>query len=219
MKRCVLVCVLLLTAVPLWAGYGLSNVVTRQIQRGPVIEEVTEAAAEMPEVQPAVQEIPPAQPAVSATARPYTIHLSSWRNRDEALREMEEMRSRLDTIFITKIDLGPSGVWYRVDHGMFPTIREAVARIRDLKSRGVIDRGAFVGGEVGLAIELGTYESMEEAREEAQELALSGIAYYIVREGNAVFRLLVGAYNDEKSAVPAMEDLRALGYSPVLKKR
>jgi hypothetical protein len=219
MKRCVLVCVLLLTAVPLWAGYGLSNVVTRQIQRGPVIEEVTEAAAEMPEVQPAVQEIPPAQPAVSATARPYTIHLSSWRNRDEALREMEEMRSRLDTIFITKIDLGPSGVWYRVDHGMFPTIREAVARIRDLKSRGVIDRGAFVGGEVGLAIELGTYESMEEAREEAQELALSGIASYIVREGSAVFRLLVGAYNDEKSAVPAMEDLRALGYSPVLKKR
>ena len=219
MKRCVLMCVLLLTALPLWAGYGLSNVVTRQIQRGPVIEEVTEAAAEMPEVQPAVQEIPPAQPAVSATARPYTIHLSSWRNRGEALREMEEIRSRLDTIFVTKIDLGPSGVWYRVDHGMFPTIREAVARIRDLKSRGVIDRGAFVGGEVGLTIELGTYESMEEARDEAQELALSGIASYIVREGSAVFRLLVGAYNDEKSAVPAMEDLRALGYSPVLKKR
>lgn len=219
MKRCVLMCVLLLTALPLWAGYGLSNVVTREIQRGPVIEEVAEEPAAMPEVQPAVQEIPPAQPAVSAAARPYTIHLSSWRNRGEALREMEEIRSRLDTIFVTKIDLGPSGVWYRVDHGMFPTIREAVARIRDLKSRGVIDRGAFVGGEVGLAIELGTYESMEEAQEEAQELALSGIASYIVREGNAVFRLLVGAYHDEKSAVPAMEDLRALGYSPVLKKR
>lgn len=219
MKRCVLVCVLLLTAVPLWAGYGLSNVVTRQIQRAQAFEEAADSVVTAPEVQQVAQKEPPAQAAALATGYPYTIHLSSWRDRGEALREMEKLSSRLDMLFVTKIDLGAPGIWYRVDHGIFPTIKDAVARLRDLKSRGVIDQGAFVGSSVGMAIELDTYGSMEEAEEEARELGLSGIAPYIVREGDTVFRLLVGAYPDEKSALPAMEDLRALGYSPILKKR
>lgn len=37
MRRCVLSCVLVLVALPLWAGYGLSNVVKKEIHRGPVI--------------------------------------------------------------------------------------------------------------------------------------------------------------------------------------
>lgn len=129
------------------------------------------------------------------------------------------MRSRLDPVYLTKIDLGASGLWYRIDYGLFPTIKEAVARLRELKAKNIIDKGAFVGGEVAFAIEIGAYESMQEAKDEAQELIDQGIVPYIVKESDSLFRLLAGAYPDEKSAAPAVSDLNALGYSPALKKR
>ncbi|HNR52146.1 MAG: Sporulation related domain protein [Deltaproteobacteria bacterium ADurb.BinA179] len=215
MRRCVLSCVLVLVALPLWAGYGLSNVVKKEIHRGPVIEEIPVEQAD----RPAGQTAAPAAAPAKTTYYPYTIHLSSWQDQKEATRQIEKMRSRLDPVYLTKIDLGASGLWYRIDYGLFPTIKEAVARLRELKAKNIIDKGAFVGGEVAFAIEIGAYESMQEAKDEAQELIDQGIVPYIVKESDSLFRLLAGAYPDEKSAAPAVSDLNALGYSPALKKR
>ncbi len=215
MKRCVLICVLFLTAAPLWAGYDLSNTVTREIHRGPVIEEVRDEPLKEPAPEKTVTAVSPAK----TVYYPYTIHLSSWQDPKEAYRQIEKMQARLDTLFITKVDLGASGVWHRIDHGLFPTIKDAVARLRELKAKKVIDKGAFVGGQVAYAIELGTYESVQEANDDARELKTQGMVPYVVREQDAVFRLLLGAYPDEKSAAPAMEDLKALGFDPTFKKR
>ena len=215
MKRCVLMWALLLTAQPLWAGYGLSNVVTREIHRGPVIEEIQVENTE----RPALKEPAPKASAAKVVYYPYTIHLSSWQDPREALQQMEKMKTRLDTLYITKIDLGTSGVWHRIDYGLFPNIKDAVSRLRELKSKNIIDKGAFVGGEVPFAIEVGTYESLQEAEDEAKELTDQGIAPYIVKERDSFFRLLCGAYPDETSAAPAVGDLKAMGFSPALKKR
>ncbi len=215
MKRCVLICVLFLAAAPLWAGYDLSNTVTREIHRGPVIEEVQDEPLKQPAPGKTVAAVSPAK----TVFYPYTIHLSSWQDPKEAYRQIEKMQARLDTLFITKIDLGASGIWHRIDHGLFPTIKDAVARLRELKARNAIDKGAFVGGQVAYGIELGTYESVQEANDEARELKTQGMVPYVIREQDAVFRLLLGAYPDEKSAAPAMEDLKALGFDPTFKKR
>lgn len=215
MKRCVLLCMLFLMASPLWAGYGLSNVVTKEVHRGPVIEEIPVE----PDERPAPEKTAESGSYAKTVYYPYTLHLSSWQDPLEASRELKKMQPRLDTLYITKIDLGASGIWYRIDHGLFPTIRDAVARLRELKAKNAIDKGAFVGGEVAFAIELGTYGSMQEAQEEAQELIEQGIVPYIVKERDSHFRLLAGAYPDDKSAAPAIEDLNALGFSPVVKKR
>lgn len=215
MKRCVLICALFLMAPPLWAGYDLSNTVTREIHRGPVIEEVQDEPLKQQTSEKAIAPVSPAK----TVYYPYTIHLSSWQDPKEACRQIEKMQSKLDMLFITKIDLGASGVWHRVDHGIFPTIKDAVARLRELKARDVIDKGAFVGGQVPYAIELGTYESVQEANDDARELKDQDMVPYVIREQDTVFRLLLGSYPDEKSAAPAMEDLKALGFDPTLKKR
>ncbi len=215
MKRCVLICAMYLMAAPLWAGYDLSNTVTREIHRGPVIEEVQDEPLKKPAPEKPAVAVSPAK----TVYYPYTIHLSSWQDPKEAYLQIEKMQSRLDTLFITKIDLGASGVWHRIDHGIFPTIKDAVARLRELKAKNVIDKGAFVGSQVAYAIELGTYESVQEANGDARELKAQGMVPYVIRERNSVFRLLLGAYPDEKSAAPAMEDLKALGFDPIFKKR
>ena len=215
MKRCVLICALFLMAAPLWAGYDLSNTVTREIHRAPVIEDVQDEPLKESAPEKTAAAVSPAK----TVYYPYTIHLSSWQDPKEASRQIEKMQAGLDMLFITKIDLGASGIWYRIDHGIFPTIKDAVARLRELKAKNVIDKGAFVGGQVAYAIELGTYESMQEATDDAQELRDLGMVPYVIRERDTVLRLLLGAYPDEKSAAPAMEDLKALGFDPTLKKR
>ncbi|MDT8273087.1 MAG: SPOR domain-containing protein, partial [Desulfomonilia bacterium] len=84
---------------------------------------------------------------------------------------------------------------------------------------GVTQKGAFVGGEVPFAIELGAFGASDEAEEKAEELRSRGVFPYIVKESEDYFRLLAGAYPDMTSASPAIEELKALGLNPILTKR
>ncbi|HDP25360.1 MAG TPA: SPOR domain-containing protein [Deltaproteobacteria bacterium] len=209
MKRMLLVLILCLPTVSLWANYGLSNVVTKEIRRPePVVEQVA------PEVK---KEEP--REFRKTVHYPYTIHLSSWREYQAAVRQLQEQESDLTPLFITTIDLGSPGVWNRVDYGVFPSIKDAVFKLRALQAQGVTQKGAFVGGEVPFAIELGAFGASDEAEEKAEELRSRGVFPYIVKESEDYFRLLAGAYPDMTSASPAIEELKALGLNPILTKR
>ena len=220
MKRLILVCILSLIALPLWADYGLSNVVTKEIHRTDVVEETPEEAVEEPAPKPQVQEnAPQAVPYTKTAYFPYTIHMSSWQDPQAALEQSRQMQSSLGTVFITKIDLSSSGVWYRVDYGVFHTIKDAVTKLRELVANKVIEKGAFVGSQVPYAIEIGMYDTENKAKEAARDLDQKGIMSYVLKETDGLYRLLVGAYPDTKSAIPAYNDLKELGLTPTMKKR
>lgn len=219
MKRVLLVCTLFLAAAPAWADWGLSNVVRKEIHR------TTPAG---PSPNPGVQTAD--DPALAArgqgllytktTHYPYTIHIASSKDAGQAHRLSELTRKRLaETVFITKINLGEPGIWYRIDYGAFSNIKDAVLKLQELKGKGIVARDAFVGGTVPYAIELGLYRSGQEARAAAASLSQKGLAPYVVKEKEDLYRLLSGAYPDEKSAAPALNDLMALNLQPALKKR
>lgn len=218
MKRLILVGILSLVAIPLWADFGLSNMVTKEIHRSVVPAESTMNTMEqpVPEAQDKVE-----QP-VSYTKTayyPYTIHISSWQSQQEALLQYKGKRSLLGTVFITKIDLGASGIWYRVDYGVFPTIKDAVERLRELRVQKIISEGAFVGGSVPYSIEVGMYGSEDKALSLYKELEDKGVITYVMKESEGLYRVLAGAYPDTTSASPAYNDLMSLGLTPTIKKR
>jgi len=222
MKRILLICIMSLIALPLWADYGLSNVVTKEIHRAVVVEQTPEETADDVAEEPAPQveeKAPQAAPYTKTAYFPYTIHMSSWQDPQEAIQQAQGMSPSLGTIFITKIDLGSSGVWYRVDYGVFHTIKEAVAMLRELVAKKVIEKGAFVGGQVPYAIEIGMYDTENKAMDVAKELKQKGVTPYVLKETEGLYRLLVGAYPDTKSSLPAYNDLKELGLTPTMKKR
>jgi len=216
MKRLVLICIMFSTALPLWADYGLSNVVTKEIHRSSPVGEMNEEPEQ--EVVPS-QTTPPAVSYTKTLYYPYTIHTSSWQDPLDAIERVEKIRPKLGKVFITKIDLGASGLWYRVDYGIFSTIKEAVVRLRELVAEKSIEQGAFVGSTVPFAIEIGMYDTLEKAEKVAGELEQNDIITYVLKEDDTLYRLLCGAYPDAKSASPAYNDLNALGLHPKIKKR
>ncbi len=222
MKRILLICIMSLIALPLWADYGLSNVVTKEIHRAVVVEQTPEETADDVAEEPAPQveeKAPQAAPYTKTAYFPYTIHMSSWQDPQEAIQQAQGMSPSLGTIFITKIDLGSSGVWYRVDYGVFHTIKDAVTMLRELVAKKVIEKGAFVGGQVPYAIEIGMYDTENKAMDVAKELKQKGVTPYVLKETEGLYRLLVGAYPDTKSSLPAYNDLKELGLTPTMKKR
>jgi septal ring-binding cell division protein DamX len=218
MKHVVLICALILIALPAWADWGLSNVVRKEIHRtNPV------APAESAQALPAEAPAPASQAqSISYTKKvnyPYTIHLSSSQDINQTHRQIENIRRKLEMVFITKINLGAPGTWYRIDYGAFSNIKDAVLKLQDLKSKGIVDPGAFVGGAVPYAIELGMYKSQQDAQTAARDLTGKGLVPYVVKERDDLYRLLSGAYPDEKSAAPALSDLMAMNLQPSVKKR
>lgn len=222
MKRLFLMVVLCLSAIPLWADYGLSNVVTREITRGNVPPSVApqQLPARIPEQIPAKGPEPVAAPALKKAAfYPYTIHISSWQNSKEAASQYEKKYRKLDKTFLTKIDLGQAGIWYRIDHGAFASTREATLKMKELQGKNIIDQDAFIGSAAPYALEIGVYAGKEGALAQAQKLRNTGVIPYVLKEAGGVYRLLAGAYPDEKSAAPAREDLNALGLKTKITKR
>jgi cell division septation protein DedD len=221
MRHLILVCILSLTALPLQAQWGLSNVVTKEIHHTPGIPAAPPTPSIQDNPEPSVTKQDVQQISYTKTTNyPYTIHLSSFETPQEAIRQVQRLKDKLDMVFVTKIDLGEAGIWYRMDYGAFPTIKEAVLKLQELKAKGiVVDKGTFVGGSVPYAIEIGMYQNMKDARSKAQKLTSKGVIPYVIKEREDIYRLLAGAYPNEKSAAPAMDDLMAMNLLPTLKKR
>jgi len=227
LRRLMLFVVFCLAALPLWADYGLSNVVIKQVDRN---QPKQSAADETSAPQAAPDKIPVQVSPVEASSHsvpqfkksnfyPYTYHISSWQNKKDALAQYKQKFHKLDGVFITKIDLEATGVWYRIDVGAFSTRNEAGARMKDLQARGIIDTEAFIGSSVPLAIEIGIYSDKSDALKVADKLYGEGIVPYVMKESGSVFRLLAGAFPSSKSAYPELEDITAMGLESKITKR
>jgi cell division protein FtsN len=150
---------------------------------------------------------------------PYTIHMSSWQTKKDAFAQYKQKYQKLDGVFITKIDLGPTGTWYRVDIGAYSTDNEATTRMKDLQDTGVIDTESFIGSNVPYAIELGVLPDRDQAQKMADKLRGVGVVTYIMKESDSAYRVLSGAFPDRKSSEPALNDLAAVGLHAKITKR
>lgn len=56
----------------------------------------------------------------------FGLHVSSWRDREDAARHGQKLSSMGYETFITKVDLGEKGTWHRVLVGSYPSIGDAV---------------------------------------------------------------------------------------------
>ncbi len=69
-----------------------------------------------------------ASPDWTGRASVYAIHFSSFRERDKADRDAARLASLLGLpAHAAAVDLGKSGVWYRVMVGEFPTYEQAMS--------------------------------------------------------------------------------------------
>jgi len=202
MRLIILALMISLISSPLWADFGLSNVVTKEIHR-----------------VPAAKKTPKDTVFQKGSFYPYTIHISSWKLEEDALKQIEKLRNKLDVLYITKIDLGSSGIWFRVDTGIFGTIKEAALKLKELQGQKIIEKGAFVGSSVPYTIELDDYTDKSEAMQEIQRLEKIGIISYILQESQDYYRIIFGAYPDTNSAETALNDLKALQLSAKISKR
>jgi len=254
---------------PLWAGYGLSNVVKLGIK--PVSAEPAAASpAETKPLEPTVKAPqPPTAPvakpavvkpasapskpqvnaskiktaaksparphtvqraprasrpaaakpcAVAASGYPFAVHLSSWRDQAQAVQELERLGGRVPQIFITKIDLGPRGVWYRVDCGLAVNREVAEARRRIVMRSGLVDKGSFVG-EAPYTVELAQVDGLEQAHARQAEFRSQEVFTYLIGMGGQRFRVACGAYSDAGSAQAVLNDLAALKIEAKLVRR
>ena len=254
---------------PLWAGYGLSNVVKLGIKPVPA-EPAAASPAETKPVEPTVKapqppKAPVAKPvivkpapapvrpqvkaakvkptpkpqprphvvqrakqavrpaaskpcAVAAGGYPFAVHLSSWRDQAKAVQELEKLGGRVQQIFITKIDLGSRGVWYRVDCGLAVNREVAEARRRTVMRSGLVDKDSFVG-EAPYTVELAQVDGLEQAHARQAEFRSQEVFTYLIGMGGQRFRVACGAFADAGSAQAVLNDLAALKIEAKLVRR
>jgi septal ring-binding cell division protein DamX len=228
LKRLMLFVVFLLVSLPLWADYGYSNVVTKQIDRDqqkeqpPAPAEKISAPVPAQIVEPAPVDKTPTPPVPQfkkSAFYPYTIHISSWQTKKDALAQYKQKYQKLAGVFMTKIDLGPTGIWYRIDVGAYSADNEATTRMKDLQDSGVIDTESFIGSTVPFTIELGVLPDRDQAQKMADKLRGVGVLTYVMKESDSAYRVLSGAFPNRKSSEPALNDLAALGLHAKITKR
>jgi len=223
--------VIVLLPLCLWASYGKSNVLQKEIKRSPLITAplpmttpAPQASPVVPQTSPVTPSITPATPSkgcVKNTFYPFTIHILSSQSYDDAKRSMERFNSTLGTVFITKTDLGPTGIWYRVDYGLFSMAKDAVLKMRELQRQGLIESGSFLGSPTPYTLELASFDapSKKQALQEIGRLKGLGVASYLIEESGGCVRVVVGAFPDIKSAKMVLADLNQLGLKPMITKR
>jgi hypothetical protein len=217
MRWMLLVLFICLIPFTLWAGYGKSNVLQKEIRRTPLVAE------------PIPEQAPPSTPGGGPEKKdctknvyyPFTIHILSSQDLNAVKKEMERMKPALRAVFITKANLGVSGTWYRLDYGFFMAAKDAVLKMRELQKNNIIDKGAFIGGPVPYTIELGTFNAKERdlAAQETDRLKRLGVTTYLMEESGGCLRLLTGAFPEMKNANLVLAEVKKLGLNPKIAKR
>lgn len=104
----------------------------RPMPAEPAIEEEALPAA------PATASAPPAPaPAGPSMARPYTLQVGSFSRERGATELVERLKGKGHEAYLTEVDLGSKGVWYRVRVGRYPTEHAAKWARLDLVREGL----------------------------------------------------------------------------------
>ncbi len=141
------------------------------------------------------------------TAYPFSILLSSCKEKQNALAVLSAYRQRGLTPYIVQTDLGSKSLWWRILTGHYRTQAEAAQAKNALKlPNAVVVKTPF-------ANLIGQYGSETEASEAAARVALKEVFPYIVKGPGNSFQLLAGAFPNQPAAEMHRRELDAKGVS------
>ncbi len=181
------------------------------------------AAAPLPEVvpvppppvavappAPAKIETPKPEPtpvSVTRAAYPFSILLSSCKEKENALAALSGYRQTGLTPYIVRTDLGGKGIWWRTLTGHYRTLAEATQAKNALK---VPDAVVVKTPYANL---IGQYGSETEAAEAANRVTQKDVFPYMVKGPGPSFQLMAGAFPSQQAAEIHRRELDAKGVS------
>jgi len=149
---------------------------------------------------------------------PYTIQVSSRKNKDASIREAMKIRNKGNSGFVSHAYISGKGDWYRVFIGFYRTLEEAQQAASELKNQEYVH--AFVVN-MPFAIQIGISSKDEELKILEADLRLKGYLAYSVldRLYNNKIKLLVGAFRTEKEAEILAKELEKEGFKSKVVRR
>jgi len=149
---------------------------------------------------------------------PYMIQVSSYKSKEDAMREAMILRDKGDSVCISHARIAEKGDWYRVLVGFYRTFEEAQKAVLELKEREY--RQAFVV-RPPFTVELGFFSGDEKLNKLKADLIAKGYSAYSLpnRATKNKIRLLVGAFWKEKEAETVIKDLQKEGFKPKVVRR
>lgn len=149
---------------------------------------------------------------------PYMIQVSSYKSKEDSVREAMILRDKGDSVCISHVRIAGKGDWYRVLVGFYRTPQEAQKAVLELKKR-EYDHAFVV--RPPFTVELGIFSDNEKLKKLEAELVSKGYSAYGLpkREAKNEIRLLVGAFWAEKEAETVTKDLLKEGFTPKVVRR
>jgi cell division protein FtsN len=157
-------------------------------------------------------------PAKDQEFYPYMIQVSSYKNKEDSMREAMILRDKGDSVCISHARIAGKGNWYRVLVGFYRTPEEAKKAVLELKKREY--HHAFVVRRP-VTVELGFFSDDEKLKKLKAHLISKGYSAYSLpyRAAKNKIRLLVGAFWTEKEAATVIKNLQKEGFKPKVVRR
>ena len=157
-------------------------------------------------------------PAKDQEFYPYMIQVSSYKGKEDSMREAMILRDKGDFVCISHARIVGKGNWYRVLVCFYRTPEEAQKAALELKKREY--HHAFVV-RPPFTVELGIFSDDEKLKKLKAHLISKGYSAYSLpnRATKNKIRLLVGAFWTEKEAETVIKDLLKEGFKPKVVRR
>jgi cell division septation protein DedD len=141
---------------------------------------------------------------------PYTIQVSSRKNKDASTREAIKIRNKGNSGFVSHAHIPGKGDWYRVFMGFYRTLEEAQQAAFELKKQ---EYPQAIVVKMPFTIQIGVFSGDEELKKLDADLRSKGYLAHSVpdRLDNNKTRLLVGAFRTEKEAEILAKELEKEG--------
>jgi len=140
-------------------------------------------------------------------AYPFSILLSSCKEKENALAALSGYRRTGMTPYIVRTDLGGKGIWWRTLTGHYRTLAEAT------QAKNALKLPDAVVVKTPYANLIGQYGSEAEAAEAANRVAPKEVFAYVVKGPGPLFQLMAGAFPSQNAAEIHRRELDARGVS------
>jgi tetratricopeptide (TPR) repeat protein len=149
---------------------------------------------------------------------PYTIQISSYREKEKSNTKAMELRKAGDMAFTSYADIPGKGVWHRIFIGFYTSESEAEKAAAKLKKRN------FPYADVRImpyAVQAGSSESDQELKKIEADLMAKGYIPQIApdRNDSRKSRLLIGAFKTEEKAEVVAKRLKEKGFNAKIVRR
>ena len=149
-------------------------------------------------VRPVSEEIPFSLDAkaseTGSVSYPYSILLDTFKTSVDAEASRKAFASNGVSAYLAPVDLGTSGVWFRLFTGYFETPRQAEAVITEKNLKGALIKKTEYAGLIESS------PSNEAIAGKMTSLLKSGLSPYVIREENGNSKLYVGAFYTKSGA-------------------